>query len=187
MVKEPLMVEESVVSLLDQVVRSACKTAELTRPSVGEKQRDIVHHIEFVLSRQWGECLSLRDLANEVGISVYHLCRLFRRATGSTLHQYRQSCASAGLLRASWNRRDLLSILPWTRDFPAIAITAVPSARNSLKPHRASESVGLNNLHFVREQYFDSEFARQSASKKGHADKRPLHHRECLFCCVAKF
>jgi len=90
-VNEPLMVEESIVDLLEQVVRSAYKTAEIARPSaVSRKQRDIVHHIEFVLSRQWGECLSLRDLANEVGISVYHLCRMFRRATGSTLHQYRQ-------------------------------------------------------------------------------------------------
>jgi hypothetical protein len=53
-----------VVSLLDQVVRSAYETAALTRPSVvGLKQRDIVHHIEFVLSRQWGECLSLLRFA----------------------------------------------------------------------------------------------------------------------------
>jgi AraC-like DNA-binding protein len=95
-VKEPLMVEESVVDLLDQVVRAAYKTTAIARPdTVGPKQRDIVHHIEFVLSRQCGECLSLRDLADEVGISVYHLCRMFRRATGSTLHQYRQKLLAA--------------------------------------------------------------------------------------------
>jgi hypothetical protein len=49
-VTEPLMVEESIVDLLEQVVRSAYKTAEIARPStVGRKQRDIVHHIEFIL------------------------------------------------------------------------------------------------------------------------------------------
>lgn len=95
---EPLMVEESIVDLLEQVVRSVYKTAEIARPStVSRKQRNIIHHIEFILSRQWGECLSLRDLAGEVGISVYHLCRMFRRATGSTLHQYRQK------LRVRWS------------------------------------------------------------------------------------
>jgi AraC-like DNA-binding protein len=95
---EPLMVEESIVDLLQQVVRSAYKTAAIARPStVCRKQRDIVHHIEFIPSRQCGECLSLRDLAGEVGISVYHLCRMFRRATGSTLHQYRQK------LRIRWS------------------------------------------------------------------------------------
>jgi AraC family transcriptional regulator len=90
-VHEPLMVEESIVVLLEQVVRSAYRTAAIATPNlVGPKQREIVHHIEFVLSRQWGDGLSLRELANEVGISVYYLCRIFRRATGSTLHQYRQ-------------------------------------------------------------------------------------------------
>ena len=115
-VEEPLMVEESVVSLLDQVVRSAYKATALTRPSiVGPKQRDIVHHIEFVLSRQWGERLSLRDLADEVGISVYHLCRLFRRATGSTLHQYRQK------LRVRWS---LEGVMESSRALVDIALDA---------------------------------------------------------------
>jgi AraC family transcriptional regulator len=97
-VSEPLMVEESVVNLLEQVVRSAYKTRAIAgATTVCRKQRDIVHHIEFVLGRQWGKFLSLRDLADEVGISVYHLCRVFRRATGSTLHQYRQK------LRVRWS------------------------------------------------------------------------------------
>lgn len=90
-VHDPLMIEESIVDLLEQVVRSAYKTTAIARPGiVGHKQRDMVHHLEFVLSREWEERLSLRDLGNEVGMSVYHLCRMFRRATGSTLHQYRQ-------------------------------------------------------------------------------------------------
>ncbi len=113
---EPLMVEESIVGLLEHVVRSAHKTAAIARPStVGRKQRDIVHHIEFLLSRQWGECLMLRDLANEVGISVYHLCRMFRRATGSTLHQYRQK------LRVRWS---LESVMESSRSLVDIALDA---------------------------------------------------------------
>ena len=115
-VNDPLMVEESIVDLLDQVVRSAYQTTAIARPStVGQKQRDIVHHVEFVLSRQWGECLSLRDLADEVGISVYHLCRTFRRATGSTLHQYRQK------LRV---RSSLESVLESSRSLVDIALDA---------------------------------------------------------------
>ena len=115
-VNEPLMVEESIVNLLEQVVRSAYKTAGIARPStVARKQRDIVHHIEFVLSRQWEDCLSLRDLAGEVGISVYHLCRMFRRATGSTLHQYRQK------LRV---RSSLESVMESSRSLVDIALNA---------------------------------------------------------------
>ena len=113
---DPLMVEESIVDLLDQVVRSAYKTTAMAKPTiVGQKQRDMVRHIEFVLSRQWGECLSLRDLANEVGISVYHLCRVFRRATGSTLHQYRQK------LRVRWS---LEGVMESSRSLVDIALDA---------------------------------------------------------------
>lgn len=115
-VNEPLMVEESIVGLLEQVVRSAYRAVAISRPStLSRRHRDIVHHIEFVLSRQWGECLSLRDLANEVGISVYHLCRMFRRATGSTLHQYRQK------LRV---RSSLESVMDSSRSLVDIALDA---------------------------------------------------------------
>ena len=100
-VTEPLMVEEWVVSLLDQVVRSAYRTPALMRAkTVGSKQLEIVHHIEFILSREWEESLSLRDLAHEVGISACHLCRVFRRVTGSTLHQYRQKLRVRGSLES---------------------------------------------------------------------------------------
>jgi transcriptional regulator GlxA family with amidase domain len=110
------MIEELIVDLLGQVVRSAYKTTAITMPSiVGRKQRDMVHHIEFVLSRQLGECPSLRDLAGEIGISVYHLCRMFRRATGSTLHRYRQK------LRVRWS---LESVTESSRSLVDIALDA---------------------------------------------------------------
>ena len=34
--------------------------------------------------------IGLRDVARAIGVSIYHLCRTFRRATGFTLHQYRR-------------------------------------------------------------------------------------------------
>jgi AraC family transcriptional regulator len=35
--------------------------------------------------------LRLRDIAAEAGLSVYHLCRTFRKATGQSLHGYRSA------------------------------------------------------------------------------------------------
>jgi AraC family transcriptional regulator len=155
LVKEPLMVEESVVSLLDLVVRSAYKTTALTRPSVvGPKQRDIVHHIEFVLSRQWGECLSLRDLANEVGISVYHLCRMFRRATGSTLHQYRQK------LRV---RCSLEGVMESSRSLVDIALDAGFSSHS----------------HYTSS--FREEFAQTPSSVRASKTREPAHRQRAIF------
>ena len=81
-----LRVEESVIRLLENVVRSA----PASPPAIGIKQRDVVHHVKLILSQRLGERLTLRDIAAEVEMSPYHLCRLFRRATGTRLHQYRQ-------------------------------------------------------------------------------------------------
>jgi AraC family transcriptional regulator len=97
-VTDSLLVEETVLGLLEQVVRSAYRKPELLNFHIGKlRQREIVHHVEFVLSGRWADSLSLSDLAEEVGVSVYHLCRVFRRSTGMTLHQYRQK------LRVRWS------------------------------------------------------------------------------------
>jgi AraC family transcriptional regulator len=115
-VTDPLRVEETVLGLLEQVVRSAYRKPELLNFHIGNlRQREIVHHVEFVLSERWADCLSLCDLANEVGVSVYHLCRIFRRATGVTLHQYRQK------LRIRWSLEDVTSS---TRPLVDIALDA---------------------------------------------------------------
>jgi len=154
-VKEPLMVEESVVGLLDQVVRSAYKTTAIARPDiVGRKQRDIVHHIEFVLSRQWGECPSLRDLADKVGISVYHLCRMFRRATGSTLHQYRQK------LRVRWY---LEGVMESSRALVDIALDAGFSSHS----------------HYTSS--FRQEFAQTPSSVRARKAAEPTLRRRAIF------
>ena len=87
---DTLAIEETVVELLDRVVRSAYSTG----PKHGEsyitpKHRDTVHDIETILSRSVEERLTLKRLAREVGLSPYHVCRLFRRLTGMRLQQYR--------------------------------------------------------------------------------------------------
>lgn len=94
---EPFAVEEAVVGLLEAVVRAAYRTKPSPRPrGINRKQLDVVRHIELILSTRLDQRLTLRDIAAEVGISVYHLCRLFHHATGKTLHSYRQN------LRLRW-------------------------------------------------------------------------------------
>jgi AraC family transcriptional regulator len=101
-VTDSLLVEETVLGLLEQVVRSAYRKPELLNLDIAKlRQREIVHHVEFVLSERWADSLSLSDVASEVGVSVYHLCRIFRRSTGMTLHQYRQK------LRVRWSLEEV--------------------------------------------------------------------------------
>jgi AraC-like DNA-binding protein len=100
--KDSLLVEETVLGLLEQVVRSAYRKPALMNFDVANsKQREMAHHVEYILSERWADSLSLSDLPSEVGVSVYHLCRIFRRSTGMTLHQYRQK------LRIRWSREEV--------------------------------------------------------------------------------
>jgi AraC family transcriptional regulator len=96
--EEPLAIEESVVRLLERVLRMAYGREPTARlPSIASRQDEVVRHAELILSERWNERLTLRDIATEVGMSAYHLCRLFHRKTGLGLHQYRQQ------LRVRWS------------------------------------------------------------------------------------
>jgi AraC family transcriptional regulator len=102
---EPLAVEETVVQLLENVVRSAHQAAPQSRRQTPQnpRKRDIIHHIELILSDRLEERLTLAEVATEVGISAYYLCRLFHGATGTTLHDYRQN------LRLRWSLENVAS------------------------------------------------------------------------------
>ncbi|MBZ5609841.1 MAG: AraC family transcriptional regulator [Acidobacteriia bacterium] len=85
---DALAVEEQVVLLLERVVRCAYEPRERAYGEPARQQRDAVHQAEVILSSACEENVRLLDLATEVGMSVYHLCRTFRAVTGRTLHQY---------------------------------------------------------------------------------------------------
>ncbi len=111
---EPLAVEEQIVFLLERVVRSAySKTQPPSR--LGARKSDVIRHAEFVLSKRLADPMHLRQVAAEVGISPYHLCRTFYRTTGTTLHDYRQNLR----LRCS-----LESVVDSTRPLVDIALEA---------------------------------------------------------------
>lgn len=86
---EPLAVEETVVDLLDRVVRSTYACRRPSHSTITSSQRDTIHDIETILSKRPEEHMTLRGIAREVGLSPYHVCRLFCRVTGTKLHQYR--------------------------------------------------------------------------------------------------
>jgi len=86
-----LFVEETVLSVLGAVAAlafarkgAAPRPAALPRRDVeaSEAARD-------VLARRFAQDLSLAGIAAEVGMSVYHLARVFRQRTGFSLHAYR--------------------------------------------------------------------------------------------------
>jgi AraC family transcriptional regulator len=83
---DALQIDESVIELLDRVLTFAYgggSAASKCTPSL------LVHDVCELLGRHFAEPLTLAEIARAVGASVFHLCRTFRRATGTTIHAYR--------------------------------------------------------------------------------------------------
>ncbi len=92
---DPAAVEESVVGIFREVVRAAYQaTPEMaTTPLAGttaRARRDLVERAKAILAVTYTQPIGLVDLARRCDVSVYHLCRTFRAATGQTLHGYQR-------------------------------------------------------------------------------------------------
>ncbi len=93
-----LVIEEALLRLVELVIPSAYDRAP-AEPIKGA-HLDLVNDTKAFMATNFDRRLSLHDIGAAVGSSRYHLARVFRRATGSSLHQYLTSLR----LRAALNR-----------------------------------------------------------------------------------
>jgi AraC family transcriptional regulator len=111
-----LFVEESVVWLATRIFETAGDRGGLpgaSRPSarVLRRQADQAVRTREILAARFDQPSSLEALASQVGVSAFHLCRLFRRHTGMTLHEYRTELRLRDALdRLASRRGDLTRI-----------------------------------------------------------------------------
>jgi AraC family transcriptional regulator len=87
-----LYVEETMLSVLGQVVADAYRAqwCVLARPAadISRAGAELTDAIKRLLAAAFREPLSLEQIARKVHTSPYHLCRVFRRQTGGTIHSY---------------------------------------------------------------------------------------------------
>lgn len=101
---DALYIQESAVRILSDVVAAAID-ARAARSSAAvaatdARHRSLVEATKEVLSRRYADSLDLPALASLVGASPFHLARVFRGWTGSTIHAYRTQLR----LRLSFDR-----------------------------------------------------------------------------------
>jgi AraC-like DNA-binding protein len=75
--RDPVAIDETVLGLLHRV-------AGARLPLAAER----VHDVEALLAARFDQRLNLSQIAAHAGSSPYHLCRMFRQATGYAIHQY---------------------------------------------------------------------------------------------------
>lgn len=88
---DPLLVEETVLRILDRVAASAARFRGVIRkaaPRSSAGAEEVVDAVREILARRFHENLSLADLGRRTGYSVFHLSRAFRERAGLTLHAW---------------------------------------------------------------------------------------------------
>lgn len=92
--RDPLAVQERILLLLDHVVRSVYggrrSGLRARAEAAGGGGLDAARRACQVLAARFRDPISLGEVAQTAGLSRYRLCRLFRQATGTTMHAYRE-------------------------------------------------------------------------------------------------
>ena len=97
---DPLVVEEAALSVLGRVLGAGTRVAEPHGTGARQRQVNLVEAARARLSCHYARTLTLRQVTHGLGCSEYHLCRIFRLITGTTLVTYRNHLR----LRASLER-----------------------------------------------------------------------------------
>ena len=89
---DPLLVEESLYRVVERSVAAAYRSRQripTSRPDTGRIHAEIAEAAAQVLSTSFREQRTLSQIARDVPVSPFHLARVFRERTGSSLHAYR--------------------------------------------------------------------------------------------------
>lgn len=150
---DTLFIEESVIGILAQVL--TCLYGARAHIGYRRRHREIVEDARAHLSATFARNESLSQVAAAVGVSVCHLCRLFRRLAGTTLHHYRgQLRLRSALERLGDAGEDILSIATelgysghshFTAAFRA-AFGLTPSEWRSVVSHLRAAGAGEGSL-----------------------------------------
>ncbi|MEO7082888.1 MAG: helix-turn-helix transcriptional regulator [Gemmatimonadaceae bacterium] len=89
---DALALEEDVIDVVSSVMSLAYQrplTRLARRPTAIARRRDLIEAAKAELLRTMSVNSSVDEIARTLGTSPFHLCRVFRAATGLTMHGYR--------------------------------------------------------------------------------------------------
>jgi AraC-like DNA-binding protein len=107
---DALAVEESVIDLLYRLLSAVYRTPQAASPP-SSRHVALAEEARAYLAVHFAANQTLNEVAAALDCSVFHLCRVFRKSTGMTLHQYRQQLRVRQALEAVGSgSADLLAV-----------------------------------------------------------------------------
>jgi AraC family transcriptional regulator len=87
---DPLGLEASLLEILGAVAKSCSPPAARRAKAVesSRARRRYVQDAQLILQKRFRERFRLEDIARELYVSPFHLCRLFKEETGTAMHRY---------------------------------------------------------------------------------------------------
>jgi AraC-like DNA-binding protein len=84
-----LFIEETVLSVLARVTINSYRQRGISPQKANTAhEHEIVNAIREILAKQFDQELSLDFIAAQLHYSPFHLCRIFQKHTGQSIHQY---------------------------------------------------------------------------------------------------
>ena len=86
---DQLFVEEAVLMTLKQVIENNYRQhGALPQKAKLSVDREVTDAVQKVLATRFEQSLSLDQIAMDLNYSPFHLCRIFHKQTGQSIHQY---------------------------------------------------------------------------------------------------
>ena len=106
----PVELEETAIVLVKRLLDSALPSKRRA-PKPTPRDHELVQHARAALAALHERPIGLDDIATSAGVSVYHLCRVFRHVTGNTLWSELLALrVDAALQRIAGGERDLTTV-----------------------------------------------------------------------------
>jgi AraC family transcriptional regulator len=111
--RDVLAIQEAGISLVAELVAADAGTRAEAGGREGGRSarcRDTLDAVRALLAERLEEPLELEVIARTVGVSPYHLCRVFRARAGETLHRYRNRLRLRAALQPVLDGADLTAV-----------------------------------------------------------------------------
>jgi AraC-like DNA-binding protein len=139
---DQLEAEETIIRIVSTVISDSRRSADKTDR---DERESLVQKAKELLSRNLRSNAGITWIASQLGVSPFHLCRIFRSHTGETLHEFKTDLRLRSALEDLADRKGDISRIAHEFGFSSHShFTAAMRARFGVTPSELKTSLRLS-------------------------------------------